>query len=594
MTRTAPTSPIEEAAFYEEGLQLIIKGIVDESIVGEGIVNEGIDRLWEGCEKSHPLALQLMAYLFENGIAGQDYADAINYYRRAYHERYRLDLIEIAPVKKPTIKSLNAKYDNAIDLLRDFANNLFVKSEKGISLHIKYNYDDLFESIKKTYKAIAELKEEFDSIIETLSDDGRGKWLYRCKINIEVPFEAIMSRIMGGYIIRSKERSVPLMPPNKRFVELLHNCISLLGDDEDRLEKAKNGIVGIADQSGDKNWNYRVGLWYEFGDFGRDPLEAGRYYALAGKDYEADLERLKSKEEYQLLSDPKAGSAERCLELAKEYQYTNPLLATQLALKAIAKGSEASPHLTKIIHFDGLTIRHGEESLIEPRYLRAERLEKENDKAVQQYLSDAESKLKAREEALKKEEAEKRKREAERRAKEEAERKAREEAERKAKAPKITITLHNVHGTNNNLNIEYRIEGKNLYHDYHEEDAYYSKNQWTIKPRIVECWSKNGNEKFKKPTDAKTSIYLFINDSSPVDTIKSGSIAAWSIPIYEPGEFVLVLETTVENPLLSNGYNVLRRHSILIRLEPHIIRTTKLQVLDWNNRNRRDYVTHNN
>lgn len=587
MTRTAPKTAsdyLKETTYYEEGLHFIVKGKH----------SEGLNRLWNGVDKNNPLALQLLAYLYENGIVvKKNYADAITFYSAAFIERYRLESIEIAPEKQPTIKSLNAKYDNAIALLRDFANNLFVKSERGLSLHIKYKDDDLFENIKKTDKAIEEFEVECDAIIKKLSGDERGKWLYRHKITICVPFLAIMSCIMGGYIIRLKERSVPLMPPDKRFVELLHNCIALLGDDEDRLEKAKNGIVGIAEQSGDENWNYRVGLWYEFGDFGRDPLEAGRYYAKGGKEGIGELDRLKSEEGYQLLNDPNTGSGERCLELAKQYQYTSPMLATQLALKAIAKGCEAAPHLTKLIHFDGSTIRYGVEPLIEPRYLRAERLKKENDKAVQQYLSDAASKLKEREEALKKEEAEKRKREAERRAKEEAERRAREEAERKARAPKITITLHNVDGTNNNLNIKYRIEGKNLYYDYHEEDAY-SKNQWIIKARIVECWSKNGNEKFKKPTDAYTYIDLYIVDSSPVDTIKSGYIFASSIPIYEPGEFVLVLETTVQNPLLSNGYNTLRRHSILIRLEPHIIRTTKLQVLDWDNWNRRDYVTHNN
>lgn len=586
MTRTEPTPSdnyLNETTYYEESLLLILKGKY----------REGIDRLRDEMLEDNDIGLLFLAYMHENGIAvNKNYASAIFYYSSAYYHNFGLMDIEIAPVKKPTIKSLNAKYDNAIVLLRDFADKLFKKSEEGLSLHI-YEDDALLENIKKTYITIQEFYEEHRVIRDTLSDDAKEKWRYRCLINIDVPFKAIMSCIMGGYFLRSKKRAVPLMPPDKRFVELLHNCISLLGDDEDRLEKGRKGIVGIAEQSGDEKWNYKAGLWYEFGEFGRDIVEAGRYYALAGEYCEKDLERVKNKEEYQLLSDPKAGSGERCLELAKEYQYTNPLLATQLALKAIAQGSEASPHLTKLIHFDGSTIRHGEESLIEPRYLRAERLEKENDKAVQQYLSDAESKLKAREEALKKEEAEKRKREAERRAKEEAERKAREEAERKARAPKITITLHNVHGTNNNLNIEYRIEGKNLYHVYPEDHAY-SKNQWIIKPRIVECWSKNGNEKFKKPTNAYTSIYLEIHNPSPVDTIKGGSIEACFIPIYEPGEFVLVLETTVQNPLLSNGYNTLRRHSILIRLEPHIIRTTKLQVLDWDNWNRRDYVTHNN
>lgn len=605
MTRTEPTPSdnyLNETTYYEESLLLILKGKY----------REGIDRLRdEMFAYDNDIGLLLYAYMQENGIAvNKNYDNAIYYYSTAYDHNFGLDGIEIAPVKNPTIKSLNAKYDNAIALLRDFADNLFIKSERGLSLHIKYNDDALLENIKKTYITVEELHKEHRVIRDTLSDDAKEKWLYRCLINIDVPFNAIKSRIMGGYFLRSKKRAVPLMPPDKRFVELLHNCISLLGDDEDRLEKGRKGIVGIAEQSGDEKWNYKAGLWYEFGEFGRDIVEAGRYYALAGEYCDKDLERLKSKEEYQLLSDPKAGSGERCLELAKQYQYKGPIMATQLALKAIAQGSEASPHLTKLIHFDGSTIRYGVEPLIEPRYLRAERLKKENDKAVQQYLSDAASKLKEREEALKKEEAEKRKREAERRAKEEAERRAREEAERKAKAPKITITLHNVHGTNNNLNIEYRIEGKNLYHKLDPFDSDFAfikshevidydnkiraKNKWHIKGEIIECWSKDGKKKFDTPKEAYIETELNIHDPSPVNTIKGGSIEACFIPIYERGEFVLVLETTVQNPLLSNGYNVLRRHSILIRLEPHIIRTTKLQVLDWDNRNRRDYVTHNN
>ncbi len=446
MTRTEPTPSVE---YFEEGLHLIIKGKH----------SEGLNLVWDGVDKNNPLALQLLAYLYENGIVvKKNYANAITFYSAAFFERYRLESIEIAPEKQPTIKSLNAKYDNAIALLRDFANNLFVKSERGLSLHIKYKDDDLFENIKKTDKAIEEFEVECEAIIEKLSGDERGEWLYRKRINISVPFRAIMSRIMGGYILRANKRKVvSLMPPDKRFVELLHNCISLLGDDEDRLEKARRGIVGIAEQSGDDSWNYFAGLWYEYGEIGRDPLEAARYYALAGDYCKEELERLKSEEEYHLLSDPKASSGERCLELAKQYQYKSPMLATQLALKAIARGSEAAPHLTKLIHFDGPSIRHGGQPLIEPRYIRLERLKAENDKAVRQYLSDAASHLRSAEEELAKEEAQ-------RKAKEEAERRAREEAERKARAPKITITLHNVDGTNNNLNIKYRIEGKNLYH----------------------------------------------------------------------------------------------------------------------------------
>ncbi len=603
MTRTPPITLhqlLQWTTFYGKSLHLIIKGKHDE----------GLDRLLDGCKEDNVEAKMILANLYENGIAvDKNYANAIELYSEVYHQRYQLDSIEIAPVKQATIKSLNAKYDNAIALLRDFANKSFKKSEKGLSLHI-YEDNSLIKNIKETYKAVEEFSQEYKAIREKLSCDARGKWKYRNVINIQIPFVAIKSCVIDEYINYLGAKLINLMSPDKRFVELLHNCISLLGDDEDRLEKGRKGIVGIAEQSGDELWNNIAGLWYEFGEYGRDPLEAGRYYALAGKNCEEDLERVKNKEEYQLLSDPKAGSGERCLELAKQYQYTSPILATQLALKAIAKDCEAAPHLTKLIQFDGSTIRYGGQALIEPRYIKLERLKAENDKAVQQYLSDAASKLKLAEEELEKAEAEEKVKEAERKAKEEAqrrakrekeeaERRAREEAERKAKAPKLTLTLHNVHGTNNNLNIEYRFEGKNLYHKpnpnvYFDNEAE-KKNTWHITAKIVECWSKNGNKKFENPKNAHTQIDVIVFNSNPIDKIVGEFIYASYIPIYEPGEFVLVLETTVRNPILShNGVNILKKHSILIRLEPHIIRTTKLQVLDWDNRNRRDYVTHNN
>lgn len=293
---------------------------------------------------------------------------------------------------------------------------------------LKYGYWMYLKPLEEYNKLVEEFKIYLDAYTSDSDDEKYGYWtyLYEDVLNLT---GIICNALMGRYTLYQYFWYSRLLniDDNKYFLFALGRCLKDDDYSSDNDDKT-SGLLLVASHDDDPVWQNRVGLWYEFGNENKDLLLSEYWYKKAAcsmlPEAKVNIDRLKWKKEYKIITDKTVGLAEDRLKIAKTIK-RNKELRNRWLLSAATMGNEnAMKQLSKTIDVDGdhiyyKTIAHLMEKIELEKAYREEKNESWKEDAVaftREYFIE-----------LKKKEEEERKKTAE----EEARKKAEEEERRR-------------------------------------------------------------------------------------------------------------------------------------------------------------------
>ena len=415
--------------------------------------------------------------------------------------------------------------------------------------------------------------------------DDAALWRYRYWLLVWLPINAFKARLVSPYLLintRYRGHLPPMMPRDAGFQQALDLCLGIALTDGSRQLNSIKGITQIARQSHSAQWMNMAGLWYEHFEGGEDLDKAAKWYALASQyeeEYRSDHERLAQTQ-----------------DIARR-----PANATVLALEAAQRGAPLSPALTAVKESRGSNIFNGDIRFV-PFHVLQEKERQEDTKAVAAFIEQSAKQLekekaqrrKAEEEKLKAEEERRKAEEAKRRAEAEAKRKVEEEkrrkAEREAFLPHLDITFRAHQVNTSRIELRYDIKSRNLM---------LLANDISLYAIVKEIWTPDGKKIINLKTSWEKNSPIFPVTGCANLTMESINLTLSYSDIMldnsiESGnKYVLVVETTTKDRGTVKKEVALRKHSLLVYYELHLIRTTKFQLLDYDNHSRKDYVCHN-
>lgn len=167
-----------------------------------------------------------------------------------------------------------------------------------------------------------------------------GALLYQLQDTLLMPLEVIKA-VAGRDALYSHLTGLGYsVPKHSRYLDRAMGRCLIDDDDKSDNDYIISGLKIIAGLGSDPKWQFRTGLWYEYGPESKDLVEACRWYEKAGKqlDYAAKaLARVKAKEEYKLIVDPSYGTAADCIRIAQSYS-SNLELANIWNIRAALRG----------------------------------------------------------------------------------------------------------------------------------------------------------------------------------------------------------------------------------------------------------------
>lgn len=417
--------------------------------------NEAYQWFDKAAQQGDKLAGLFMGYFSELGVGRNiNYTQAINCYKTyspsisevdksaLWEKAKKIDEKEIEKELSEIYQKAN-KIGERILTIKGFC----VYYPKDNSFNFKWT-DNTRSEFKQPLEEYNKLVEEFkvylDAYTSDSDDEKYGYWIYVYEDILNLTYEICNALVGRDTLFRYLDKvGLPAIEKNKNFEFALGRCIIDDNDDTDN-DYIISGLLLVAGHDEDPIWQNKVGLWYEFRNENKDLLQAEKWYkkaaALKISAAEVNIERLKGKKEYKLITDKTEGSSEDRLKIVKSIR-GNEELRNKWLLSAATLGNEnATEQLAATIDIKGNCI-YNKACDFEPSWKRIE-LEQTNckkkvdawkqfvDKKRRNYIEDVKRRIKAAEEEARRkaaEEEERRRQEARRKTAEEEERRRQEE-----------------------------------------------------------------------------------------------------------------------------------------------------------------------
>ena len=426
--------------------------------------NEAYQWFDKAAQQGDKLAGLFIGYFSELGVGRNiNYTQAINCYKTyspsisevdksaLWEKAKKIDEKEIEKELSEIYQKAN-KIGERILTIKGFC----VYYPKDNSFNFKWTDNtrsEFKQPLQKYNKLVEEFKVYLDAYTSDTDDEKYGYWIYLYEDILNLTYEICNALVGRDTLFRYLDKvGLPAIEKNKNFEFALGRCIIDDNDDTDN-DYIISGLLLIAGHDEDPIWQNKVGLWYEFRNENKDLLQAERWYkkaaALKISAAEVNIERLKGKKEYKLITDKTEGSSEDRLKIVKSIR-GNEELRNKWLLSAATLGNEnATEQLAATIDIKGNCI-YNKTCDFEPSWKRIE-LEQTNckkkvdawkqfvDNNRKKYIEDVKRRIKAAEEEARRkaaEEEERRRQEKRRKAAEEEEKRRQEELRKAAEEKK--------------------------------------------------------------------------------------------------------------------------------------------------------------
>ena len=414
--------------------------------------------LWfeKAAQQGDKLAGLFMGCFNELGVDRNiNYSQAITYYKTyspsitevdktaLWEKAKKIDEIEIEKNLSEIYQKAN-KIGEAILKIKGFC----VYYPKDNSFNFKWT-DNTRSEFKQPLDEYNKLVEEFkiyiDAYTSDTDDEKYGYWIYLYEDILNLTYEICNALVGRDTLYRYLDKvGLPAIEKNKNFEFALGRCLI---DDNDNTDNDYiiSGLLLVAGHDEDPIWQNKVGLWYEFRNENKDLLQAEKWYKKAANlklsSAEVNIERLKGKKEYKLITDKTEGSSEDRLKVVKTIRGNEELRNKWLLSSAILGNETASEQLAATIDVKGNSI-YNKTCIFEPSWKKIEIEQVDCKKKIdtwkqivdnkrKKYIEEERRRIKEEEEARRKAAEEEARRRA---AEEEARRKAEEEEERRRQA----------------------------------------------------------------------------------------------------------------------------------------------------------------
>jgi TPR repeat protein len=410
----------------------------------------------KAAQQGDKLAGLFMGYFYEIGVGRNiNYSKAITYYKT-----YSPSIIEVDKTslwdkakkldEKEIEKNLSeicnraSKLGEAILKIKGFC----VYYPKDNSFNFKWNNStrsEFKQPLEEYNKLVEEFRIYLDSYTSDSDDEKYGYWMYIYEDTLNLFYEICNALVGRDTLYRYLDKvGLPAIDKNKNFEFALGRCLI---DDNDKTDNDYiiSGLLLIAGHDEDPIWQNKVGLWYEYRNENKDLLQAELWYkkalVLKLSAAQVNIERLKGKKEYKLITDKSEGSSDDRLKIVKNIRGNEELRNKWLLSAALLGNETAVEQLAATIDVKGDCI-YNKVCNFEPSWKiieleitdckkKIDTWKKIVEKDRKRYIEEEERRIKKEEEARRKAAEEEARRKA---AEEEARRRAEEEEERRRQA----------------------------------------------------------------------------------------------------------------------------------------------------------------
>lgn len=312
--------------------------------------------LWfeKAAQQGDKLAGLFLSYFNELGVGRSiNYTQAINCYKSyspsisefdktaLWEKAKKVDEKEIENFLSEIYQKAN-KIGEAILKIKGFC----VYYPKDNSFNFKWT-DNTRSEFKQPLEEYNKLVEEFkiylDAYTSDSDDEKYGYWIYVYEDILNLTYEICNALVGRDTLFRYLDKvGLPAIEKNKNFEFALGRCLI---DDNDNTDNDYiiSGLLLVAGHDEDPIWQNKVGLWYEFRNENKDLIQAEFWYKKAAdlklSAAQFNIERLKGKKEYKLITDKTEGSSEDRLKIVKSIR-GNEELRNKWLLSAATLGNE--------------------------------------------------------------------------------------------------------------------------------------------------------------------------------------------------------------------------------------------------------------
>ena len=302
-----------------------------------------LDNLTAAAESGEAMPMVLMGFIHEHGLADKkNYSAAISCYAQAYDRMKGIKVTEGKQNAKEAISLMDKKYEQLVSKINAIIGLSIVKFANG-----KFSFSFTSDNIRRAQQQLDAISGDIATLgwlsrnVLKGDNDEEGLWQWRVEDTLLMPMEvlkaAIVQYLTANEILLSL--GFDTLEADEQLQFAMARCLI---DDDDATDNDYiiAGLRLIAGHDKDAIWLWRTGLWYEYAEENKEPLEAEKWYKEVSGAGAKALKRLQEKSAYKMLKDASAGSGNDCRMIAGSFQSNREMTLTwciEAALRDPAK-----------------------------------------------------------------------------------------------------------------------------------------------------------------------------------------------------------------------------------------------------------------